>query len=520
MFRVPSRRECASPPLTPRAPSALQDGCGETPLALSFDDDGSEDASKRKGHRSLTLANLWTHVAQFMQSPAASLPRVGSSGSFSFSPSTSSSSSTTAAATAAASSSSSSSSAAPLLPHSIAGEAGSGASTPPTLRSPSRIQRSTSSTPGGSGGPGAGACSGGGSAGSLASRLPCALALVVLVVTFFFWEWAPARHTPDPSLPTHIPLLAIPTSPGRGPSLLATLRSLEAPIDTLLLCNSAPHVPEVECLLEEVAHLAEAGELRIKRVRVVAPASAPGPIYGVAECWNAMVDVAFGEVGVPWVLVLNDDVGMPAGTLGAALEEVWRTHQRHSLLLANEGLPGVGYAFSAFVLTRAGRAALGSFDENFFPAYYEVSARGTLFFLCVCCCCVCVCVCVCVCMHSSSPSLFPLFLALPPSSPFPPPPTLLKQHTHTLPLLRRARAGLRLLQACAAAGHALAAPPPAAHSAPHSKVPPRGPAPPATPCGCLRCKGLPRRPCAGALPGVCPERHAQARTLPHGLAGL
>jgi hypothetical protein len=98
----------------------------------------------------------------------------------------------------------------------------------------------------------------------------------------------------------------------------------------------------------------------------------------VAECWNAGVDAALADEALraPWVLVMNDDVGMPQGALGAAVEETWRTHQRHSLLLAHEGLPGAGYAFSAFVLTRAGRAALGSFDENFFPAYYEVRARG------------------------------------------------------------------------------------------------------------------------------------------------
>ena len=342
LSRISSRRDFASSPQsTPRA----SHGEGDTALALGdADDDG-----KRKGlsSRALTFSQLWLSLLPF--SPASpGLPRISSLGSFS-------------------------------APAASAAAAGAGAAPGACLAPPSA-----------GGAPPSASCSSGAGAGAggwpralpslpfLYTRLPCALALLVFLVTLASWEVAPARHTLDPALPAHIPVLAIPTSPGRGPSLLATLHSLESRVEVLLLCNSAPLVPELQCVLDEVALLAEAGELNIGRVRAITPPRAPGPVYGVAECWNAMVDLAFEDLGAPWVLVMNDDVGLPAGALGAAVEETWRTHQRHSLLLAHEGLPGVGYAFSAFVLTRAGRAALGSFDENFFPAYYEVSAPPAL----------------------------------------------------------------------------------------------------------------------------------------------
>ena len=351
LSRISSRREFASSPQsTPRALLLAEPEGGGPPLQDEQDDAGS----KRKGlaSRSLTLAQLLHSLLPFSPASPGGLPRAASMSSFA-------------------------GAAAPPLPAEGAGAAASAAA----------------SSGAGAAAPAAAAAAaaGGGGGGGLrplqaallrraswaCARLPCALALLILLVTAVTWEVAPARRGHDPALPTHIPALVIPTSPGRGPSLLATLRSLESRVEVLLLCNSAPQVPELQCVLEEVALLAAQGELNIGRVRVVTP-RAPSPVYGVAECWNAGVDAALADEALraPWVLVMNDDVGLPQGALGAAVEETWRTHQRHSLLLAHEGLPGAGYAFSAFVLTRAGRAALGSFDENFFPAYYEVRARA------------------------------------------------------------------------------------------------------------------------------------------------
>lgn len=172
--------------------------------------------------------------------------------------------------------------------------------------------------------------------------------------------------------PTHLPAVGIATSPGRSKLLLATVRNLHARVDHLILCNAAPTVPEPGCALEELAALVDAGDVPVGKLTVVTPTHAPGPFYGTSECWNTLADKAFGELRAPWLLVLNDDIGFEPGVLRLSARAAWRGHAQHSIMLANSGLPGLGHAFSAFVLTAAGFGALGRFDENYFPAYYEV----------------------------------------------------------------------------------------------------------------------------------------------------
>lgn len=224
--------------------------------------------------------------------------------------------------------------------------------------------------------------------GSLLRRIltPAWLSSFVLLLVFPQW-WGSLERLPRPAPhvpPRSIPVLAIPMMVTRGATLLATLAALDVHVDTLLLCSSAPGAPEIECVADEVAALAARGALPVGDVRVVFPRAgraggAPGPVYGVSECWNALAREAFlmDAARVPWALVMNDDVGFSAGTLGVSVAAVWESYKGKSLLLANDGLPGVGYAFSAFALTREGFAALGSFDENFFPAYYEVRSPPT-----------------------------------------------------------------------------------------------------------------------------------------------
>ena len=213
---------------------------------------------------------------------------------------------------------------------------------------------------------------------------PALLSSLVLLLAAASWRSSTAR-LPLPTSPhAHIPVLAIPMSATRGATLLATLAALDVRVDTLLLCDSAPGVPELGCVAGEIGALAARGALPIGTVRVVYPRFAAGPVFGVSECWNALAREAFAmdAARTPWAFVMNDDVGFPPGTLGVAVAAVWEMHPGKSLLLANDGLPGVGYAFSAFALTREGYSALGPFDENFFPAYYEVRGRGTGSSLC------------------------------------------------------------------------------------------------------------------------------------------
>ena len=205
---------------------------------------------------------------------------------------------------------------------------------------------------------------------------PVWLSLLVLLVAAPQW-WGSLDRLPRPALqapPRSIPVLAIPMMATRGATLMATLAALDVRVDTLLLCDSAPGVPEMEFVSDEVTLLAKSGALPVGAVRVVPPRGAAGPVFGVSECWNALAREAFSmdAARVPWMLVMNDDVGFSGGTLAVSVAAVWESYKGKSLLLANEALPGVGYAFSAFALTREGYAELGPFDENFYPAYYEV----------------------------------------------------------------------------------------------------------------------------------------------------
>ena len=214
---------------------------------------------------------------------------------------------------------------------------------------------------------------------------PSALALLVLALAAPSW-WGSIERLPKPAPSARgIPVLAIPMSARRGATLLSTLSALDVRVDTLLLCDSAPGAPELECVAGEVAARVARGELPVGEVRVVRPAAglnggSAGPVYGVSECWNALARGAFGmeEARAPWMLLMNDDVGFSEGTLGLSVAAAWEAYKGRSLLLANDALPGVGYAFSAYVLTREGYAALGPFDENFYPAYYEVRNSAPL----------------------------------------------------------------------------------------------------------------------------------------------
>jgi len=218
------------------------------------------------------------------------------------------------------------------------------------------------------------------------------LALLLLLALPSWWG-ALARLPLPPPHARGVPVLAIPMSATRGATLLATLSAIDVRVETLLLCDSAPGVPELECVAAEVAARAARGELPVGEVRVVFPrggaqqgsGAAAGPVYGVSECWNALAREAFAmeDARAPWMLVMNDDVGFSEGTLAVSVAAIWGAFKGKSLLLANDGLPGVGYAFSAYALTREGYAALGPFDENFYPAYYEVRcARAAAYHRC------------------------------------------------------------------------------------------------------------------------------------------
>ena len=229
--------------------------------------------------------------------------------------------------------------------------------------------------------------------------IPVLAALLVTVASCLSWLRNPLSQSAE-SGPAKIPAVGYPVMRGRGATLLSSALSLTGvEIGELIVCDNSGGAPDVQCALEALASYIDGGSseqvldqrLRVQSLTVLRPQPRPGsPMLGVSECWNALADAAFepprealngdapGDMQVsagsgqhPWLLLLNDDVGFPPGVLEAAARETWSLHLTHSLLLSTSALPGEGNSFSAFALTRAGFGALGRFDENFWPAYYE-----------------------------------------------------------------------------------------------------------------------------------------------------
>ncbi len=83
---------------------------------------------------------------------------------------------------------------------------------------------------------------------------------------------------------------------------------------------------------------------------------------GVAKSWNWMLNQAFNEDKADYLLILNDDI-----VLG-------KTKEYLEKLIADKGDPhflGGSYFWSVFMVSKDCYKEIGSFDEQFSPAYFE-----------------------------------------------------------------------------------------------------------------------------------------------------
>ena len=135
-----------------------------------------------------------------------------------------------------------------------------------------------------------------------------------------------------------IPVLGVPIL--TGPELLwEMLDSVDVPVGRVIVIDNGCVVPELEAFNRD-----------IELVR-------PGCNLGVAASWNRIMHMA---PAAPWWMMVGYDLTFAPGDLDRLT-----THM--------ETIGGVGMlgTFSAFALDRATLAAVGTFDENFHPAYYE-----------------------------------------------------------------------------------------------------------------------------------------------------
>ena len=212
-------------------------------------------------------------------------------------------------------------------------------------------------------------------------RFP-AIVVAAAAVIFFAWFlrdrekkalWrALFGRAPALGIPSHIPAIGIPVNVGRGQIFAAGVRSVFSPgnprVARLLVCDASNGAPDIVCALDVVrAMLPATTELTVLR-----PTPRVGQFFSVSECWNAIAEDSLVRARDPWVLILNDDVGFAPGELAVGAASAWAHHSTHAAVFVNHGPPGTGQFFSAFALSRVGYLGVGSFDENFFPAYFEV----------------------------------------------------------------------------------------------------------------------------------------------------
>lgn len=92
---------------------------------------------------------------------------------------------------------------------------------------------------------------------------------------------------------------------------------------------------------------------------------------GCAPGWNRALDYMMYHADVEWCLIFNTDIYVPPGALDALAAEIWTEYDRDPGFCRGFFNVTAGPDATVFAFTRKGLQALGRFDENIYPAYYE-----------------------------------------------------------------------------------------------------------------------------------------------------
>lgn len=95
-------------------------------------------------------------------------------------------------------------------------------------------------------------------------------------------------------------------------------------------------------------------------------------MLGCAPGWNKALDYMMHHEDVEWCLIFNTDIYVPPGSLDVLAEEIWEEYDRDPGFCRGFFNVTAGPDAVVFAFTRRGMQMLGKFDENIYPAYYEV----------------------------------------------------------------------------------------------------------------------------------------------------
>lgn len=88
----------------------------------------------------------------------------------------------------------------------------------------------------------------------------------------------------------------------------------------------------------------------------------PEKNLGVAASWNFIMKTGFEYLNADYVMFLNDDIVL--GYNSQQILEILNRCPNYYLIVG-------GYYWSSFFISQEGYEAVGKFDENFYPAYFE-----------------------------------------------------------------------------------------------------------------------------------------------------
>lgn len=145
---------------------------------------------------------------------------------------------------------------------------------------------------------------------------------------------------------TEIPVLGIPIL-NRGDLLMRCVNSIDYPVGKLVIINNGvnPTVFRAIKLLE--------------RLRPNLISLAPGYNMGVAASWNRIIH----DFPAPFHFICSNDIQFKRGDLQIMMES-FPTFPEPKILLGN-------HHFGYFMVSNQVMETVGSFDENFHPAYLE-----------------------------------------------------------------------------------------------------------------------------------------------------
>jgi hypothetical protein len=95
-------------------------------------------------------------------------------------------------------------------------------------------------------------------------------------------------------------------------------------------------------------------------------------MLGCAPGWNKALNYMLYHEDVEWCLIFNTDMYVPPGALDKLAEEIWEEYDRDPGFCRGFFNVTAGPDAVVFAFTRRGMQVLGRFDENIYPAYYEV----------------------------------------------------------------------------------------------------------------------------------------------------